>query len=264
MSELFGVDYVINKVVATVDMKPSQEFIKYIAGGYLGDFFMQLSVIQENYIQTGKKGLLCITDIKQDFRNSINKVYLDTYEIIKEQEYIYEYQIYSNDGFDIDLSSWRKHPMLCKTNFATTYSLEYGISWGLHKWLNLPHNEQWKDVILINTVDYRSHESIDLQNIKRKYPECSLVFISIFEEHYKHFLYTTPQHSNEVIYYCPNSLLDTAIAIHSCRLFIGVPSGLLSIAYSCHHKSITIPIHSNLENLISSNMEFLNTNYTFD
>ena len=41
----------------------------YISGGLLGDFFHQLSIINENYIKTNKKGILYIADIGDTFRS---------------------------------------------------------------------------------------------------------------------------------------------------------------------------------------------------
>jgi len=240
-----------------------ENIIVYIAGGYLGDFFMQLNVIQEKYIHTGKKGLLYITDIKQDFRNPVQKVYHDTYPIVIMQDYIFDYKIYSNEVYQVDLSSWRNHPNLYQSNFAITLSLEYDISYGSHKWLNnIPIHEKWNNVILINTVDYRPcRDKIEIQKLKEQYPECTIVFISIFKEHYTDFINLTQE--TNISHYCPETLLETAIAIQSCKLFVGITSGLLWIAYSFHHPSITLVPKIESEVIILSNLDHLNTQYHY-
>ena len=56
-----------NKIIRLINImdsdKPEEEYISYIAGGLFGDFFHQLSVIKEKYMQTGKKGILYIANI---------------------------------------------------------------------------------------------------------------------------------------------------------------------------------------------------------
>jgi len=103
--------------------------IVYIASGLLGDFFSQLSVIKEKYNETGQKGILYICNIKETFRNPLEEVYKDTYDIIMSQEYIIDYKIFNNEAYDIDLSSWRHYPLLFQQNFHKTYSSTYNIDW---------------------------------------------------------------------------------------------------------------------------------------
>lgn len=236
-----------------------KNYTVYIAGGYLGDFFLQLSVIKENYIKYNKKGLLYITDIKQDFRRPLETVYKDTYEIIILQDYIYDYKLYNNENYDINLSSWRANSLLFQTNFCVLYSSEYNINWGKNKWLDLPYDNKWQNVVLINTVPYRFSNNIDYNLYKLKYPKFKFIFISIDETHYNFFISETKQ--TDIEYYCPQSLLDTAIAINSCEFFMGNTSGLLCIAYSLFKYSITIDSCIDMDNILHSNMEFLHTTY---
>jgi hypothetical protein len=152
------------------------DHIVYIAGGYLGDYFSQLSVIKEYYIKYNKKGLLYITDIKQDFRNpttigKLETVYYHTYDIIKNQDYIYDYKLYNGENYNVDLSSWRKNPILFTTNFYEVYKSEYNIDWGKHKWIDLPYDEKWKNVVLITAVTYRFKNYIDYNEYRLKYPD---------------------------------------------------------------------------------------------
>ena len=56
--------------------------IKYTSGGRLGDFINQLSVINENYIKTGRKGVLYIGYTGDSFSNKVIGTYKDTYNII--------------------------------------------------------------------------------------------------------------------------------------------------------------------------------------
>ena len=58
--------------------------IIYISGGLLGDFIHQLSVINEKYLETGRKGVLYIsTSVGDGFRFGIGRAYSDTLKTIK-------------------------------------------------------------------------------------------------------------------------------------------------------------------------------------
>ena len=54
------------------------EFIIYYSSGRLGDFIYQLSVINENFLTTGKKGILYISDKPEAFAHGLQKAYEDT------------------------------------------------------------------------------------------------------------------------------------------------------------------------------------------
>lgn len=240
--------------------------LTYIAGGYLGDFFFQLSVINENFIKTGRKGLLYVTDLKQDFRNPISKIYQDTFDIVISQVYICDYKIYNNEHYDIDLSSWRHNITLQSTNFYGTYKSEYNIDLGLHNWLNnIPYDSKWENTVLINTTDYRPIiDKIPIHDLKIRYKYCRFVFISIFKDHYNDFLNRNRITEENIEYYNPSSLMDAVVAIHSCKIFIGSLSALLCIAYALHHKSITVMVSNNYDNILHSNMKHLNTQYDYN
>jgi len=207
--------------------------IVYISGGYLGDFIHQLSVINENYIKTGKKGVLYIANVDVDFRDGINKAYDDLYEIVTIQDYIEEFKIYNNEPYDINLSEWRK--LYHIQNIFDSYKAIYDIEWAKHKWLNnIDKLNEWSDKIIINTTDYRFPvieffeplKNIDLTNY---------VYVSIFKEQYDYFTNITGLNIN---YYCPTSLLELCIIINSCKKFIGSLSAPLSIATGLHKNCV--------------------------
>ena len=81
--------------------------ISYLAGGMLGYFIYELSVIQEKYIETGKKGILYLSEKGDKFRYGLLNTFNDTYNIIIDQEYIDKYELYNNQPIDIDLTLWR-------------------------------------------------------------------------------------------------------------------------------------------------------------
>jgi hypothetical protein len=71
--------------------------INYISGGLLGDFIHQLSVINEIYIETGRKANLYIANIGDCFKYGLETAYNDTFKLVSEQKYIHTYNILSNN-----------------------------------------------------------------------------------------------------------------------------------------------------------------------
>lgn len=236
-------------------------YIVYIAGGLLGDFFSQLSVIKEKYIKYNKKGLLYLTDIKQNFRKPIEIVYKETYDIVMLQEYILDYKLYSGEDYDINLSSWRNNSLLYNNNFYNIYKSEYEIDWGKTSWITVPYDKKWKNIVLINSVHYRFKNNVKYEDYILQYPNYKFIFISMDKIEYDFFISKTKQ--LDVEHYCPESLMDAAIAIKSCEFFIGGLSALLCVAYSLHKKSISLGSDIYGDETHHGNMNFLNTSYHY-
>ena len=127
----------------------SEEYIIYISGGYLGDFFHQLSIINELWIKTGKKGILYISELHQNFRKSIEETFTETYDIVTIQNYIHEYKIYNGEYYDINLSQWRNN-LHTNTTLIDAFQINYNISFGKNKWLNhIYFDKIWQEKIVI-------------------------------------------------------------------------------------------------------------------
>ena len=73
----------------------------YISGGKLGDFIHQLSVIKYNYDNFGKKGVLYLANIGDNFSLGLERAYNDTKDIILKQDYILDYQLYNNQRVEM-------------------------------------------------------------------------------------------------------------------------------------------------------------------
>jgi hypothetical protein len=66
--------------------------IVYISGGLFGDFIHQLSIVCEKYNDTGRKGILLITDKVGDTESfNVQRTYRDMYDILMKQEYIQDF-----------------------------------------------------------------------------------------------------------------------------------------------------------------------------
>ena len=140
-------DYNIDDTIRNIfTFKP----ITYSSSGKLGDFIQVLSIINEKFYITGKKGIIYIKN-NHTFSNGLINTYNDTYEIIKSQKYIYDYKIYQNEDIDIDLDLWFLNKnLLHKTCWHRIFFDTYNVPWGFNKWFDVPYDKKWEDKVLIN------------------------------------------------------------------------------------------------------------------
>lgn len=221
-------------------LKYGMEHMTYIAGGLLGDFIQQLSVINEVYLDTGRKGILYIANIGDSFRMGLENAYKDTYDLVSKQEYIAEYKIYTGEpGIEIeaDLSAWRKSRLLFKTSWYEIFKSVYKVEWGTHPWLTgINTDTKWADKVVINTTEHRFTNHIDYREIMAKYGADNCIYVSFNSAEYDGFKARTGLTS--ITRYTPGSLMELAIIINSCKLFIGSLSAPLSIAHAMYKPRI--------------------------
>jgi len=173
------------------------EPIKYKAGGLLGDFFNSLSVINEKFYETGRKGILYLSNDGEPFRHGLDKAYNDTYNIIHQQRYISKYLKYNDgDQYKIDLTNWREIVYYTVNNrnlsWVDVYKYHYGVKWGLHKWIsNVKYDDAWSNTIVINSTQYGfpNERTINiLTNIlKKDYSSNRIVFVCFDKSDYEFF-----------------------------------------------------------------------------
>jgi hypothetical protein len=211
------------------------EPITYISGGMLGDFIHQLSVINENFLNTGRKGILYIANTGDNFRHGLSVAYNDTCKLITQQNYIKTYKIHNNESYDVNLSLWRNSRLLYKQNWHNIYLDTYKVNWGINKWIDVPDDNIFKDTILISTTSYRPTYNIDFSYICEKYKNI-VKFIDLSDEETK--LFKSKFNATNIELYKPANLYDLCVAIKSCKLFIGNLSSPLAFAYAIHKKSI--------------------------
>lgn len=205
-------------------------FISYISGGAFGDFIQQISVINENFYKTGQKGILYLSRKEHHFFGGFDYTYNDTYTLIKQQRYIHDYKIHENEPFDFNLSVWRTRPdIFLNGNWYNTFKQIYNVEWGKHKWINTVIDEKYKDIILINTTDYRWPTNINFTDYN--HDSSKILFICSDKKQYDFFINKTLLQIEILLI---NSFNDLCIAINSCKLFIGSQSGPLAIAHATH------------------------------
>ena len=206
--------------------------IVYISGGLLGDFVHQLSIINENFLRTGRKGILYIANIGDTFRFGVSRAYADTFPIVSKQIYIKTYAIHNNERYDVNLSNWRQSELLNKTSWDNIFFNTYKVKWGAHKWISVPVNDEWKDTILISTTSYRPVYNIDFAHLCETYGK-NVKFVALDPKEYNLF-----KRKYNIDAYSPSSIYELCVAINSCKLFIGNFSAPLAFAYAMHKKTV--------------------------
>lgn len=235
--------------------------IKYISGGKFGDLIHNLSVINEIYYKTGRKGILYITDNilygGDKFDMGIDFTYNDTFEVISSQKYIECYKIYENEYIDINLNAWRNNSNLYIDGFYISYKKTYGIDWGKHKWLTIFKKILYlQDKILINVSN---DSNIDLNYIISNYGIQNLMFLSLNQSQYYKFL---KKYKLNIVCLHVNNFYELSTVINSCKLYIGTQSGPLAVANAIHKDSTILSYKGDMsENLhLHFDKIFNNTN----
>jgi len=235
-------------------MNIQNECITYLAGGRLGDFIYQLSVINEKYIKTNKKGILYICEKGDIFTEGLFYTYSDTFELIMKQPYIKEYKIYRGETYDIDLTLWRNEiygPQNIYEIFNSVYDL---TTFGKNKWFFLDDNsvyknETFKNTIFINTKEKRFYNDLDYDFLYENYGD-NLVYLSCGNSNeYDAFTLKT---KIKIKNYITNSFEELCIAINSCLIFVGGLTMPLTIAQALK-KDLYFLCYSTSESLDSEN-----------
>ena len=232
--------------------------ITYVAGGLLGDFINQLSIIKEIYEKTGRQGFLFVSDRGDKFRFGLQKVYDDTKAIVKAKEYIYEYKIHKGEVYDIDLSDWRNSPHLYRGNWATIYESTYKVPWGKHKWLSWKTDPLLTDKILISHSTRRENKQINYVEFLKQFPADKLMFVTMDMTEYAFFCELSG--TSLPIKFC-DTLEDLLTAINSCELFIGNLTAPLHFAFACHKPTVGILMPGLQDNIHMVNFPSYITHY---
>lgn len=213
--------------------------IKYISGGKLGDFLNQLSVICEKYYETGRKGILYISELHpgDKFTFGVVSTYKDTYNSIYNLNYIKDYKIYDNESYDIHLSEWRENFVL--SNWYYIYNNKYCVNWANHKWLTGLVENKWSNKIVINVTRHRflSQSSFSKMFDKIKDNLCNCIFISNEKEDYDFFCNNT---NLNIEFYKPINFEEVVTIVNSCKMcYLGF-SSMAVIANALHKQHIMI------------------------
>jgi len=212
----------------------------YISGGKLGDFIHQLSIIKYNYDNFGKKGILYLADIGDKFLLDLEKTYNETKDIILKQPYIYDYQIYNNQKYDINLSKWRSNIIInTNLNWKQIFKKTYDVNWASTKWIdNLEKDISLSNTILLTHSRTRYNNNIDFNIITNLLEQNNKIYFICFDiNEYNDFII---KYKIIIPVILCNNILEMAIKINSCKLLIGNLSSPLSLSFALHKECIGI------------------------
>jgi hypothetical protein len=211
--------------------------ITYISGGFVGDFFHQLSIVYEKFRITGRKGILYISDKDLFFRTGLEQTYRDTEKVIKYQMYIHDYRIHKGEAYDINLSSWRANQPLNVDTWYDMFKREYNVEWSTHKYIDVPEVPMLNNVVCMSSSILRWNDNIDYNLLLSKYEK--IIFIAFDEKEYTHFIEKT---NIRLPFVKLNNFWELAVTVSSCKLFIGNLSSPLTIAQAVNKDRIGILI----------------------
>lgn len=205
--------------------------IRYLAGGKLGDFIHSLFVVNEKYLETGKKGIVYVFDkgIRDGggFAYPLEIAYQHIKEILDRQEYIGFFLIHRGEEYDVDLTEWRDCDYVSRS-YPQTMNDYYSVQWGKHPWINnIPFDMEWADKTVVWTIESRFPHTIQWS----RFLNDNLVFISFDKKDYDYFCQKT--HMN-MEFYSPQSLLELCVILRSCRRYVASYSGPLALAFALH------------------------------
>ncbi len=226
-------------------LQPILHPMVYVAGGLLGDFVHQLSVIHETYQKTGRRGILYLSDQHGDkFRHGNNKAYQELAPLLQVQPYIHSFHRCETppQHFDVNLSAWRQSPLLYKANWRTIFETLYKIPWASSPWLQLqlPPISYLQDKILVNHSLHRWGNAERYRQQLQSYDPSKIIFVGFQAEEYQTFLDKT---QCSIPFYQCHDIFAMVHAIQSCKQFIGNLSSPLAIAYALHKPCITLLPH---------------------
>lgn len=212
--------------------------MNYVSGGLLGDLLNVLYVIKSQYIETGIKGNLYITnDPKfggEKFNSILAKTYLDTYNLITNQDYINQYKIYDNtinENTIINLSDWRQSRFLYIKNWIDIFSIRYNLKNISYPWIKWhKYNNKFQNKILI-------HRGLNIRRHTNYFPWTSILNTTINNNNNKYIFITCDKKEYDNFQF--NDLVELEVfdiledlytAINSCLFFIGNQSMPLAFA----------------------------------
>lgn len=209
--------------------------VNAIAGGRTGDFFHQLYIPAILYEMHGIKTNLFIAEIGDTFHFGLESAFNELYDIVKNQKFINDFNIYDGSKLDYNLSEWRiNNPNLGWTDkLCQKYIGSNKSPYKNFKIIEYENNlTELKDSLVINrSLDHRRYGSIEIQeSIINRFTERFFIFTDIkqYEEYpLKHLV--KPLYTENIDGFFK--------VINSCKLFMGNLSGPMAIAY-CLQKNL--------------------------
>ncbi len=229
--------------------------INYISGGLLGDFIHQLSICNENFIKTGCKANIYISDNNlEKFSLGAETTYNDLKNILNNQLYINSFKLYNNEENSINLSIWRQSPLLYNTNWYNIFHNTYNLEWAKHKWISTEKIEDYQNIIFLN-VSTKNNRYVNLNyNLLNKK---HVIFLCFNKKEYDVFCESS---GTKLPFYVVKDIDEMFRCINSCYCFIGNLSSPLAFAISMHKYCIGL-IGENMDTIHMKDLNIPNYYY---
>jgi hypothetical protein len=222
--------------------------IRYGCGGRLGDTIHQLSIVNENYLKTGRKGVVYLSDRLGDpFDKRAELTFNDIRGIIEAQPYIESLHIHNGEPFDINLSQWRSNGFNYNHSWKQMFEGTFNISWNTTPWINTTPNLQYKDTTFLCIGINRYNHVLRYQEMYQRIP--NLVFLGTSQEVYDIFV---SKAGFKMPYLICSTFVDLASVIMGCKGIIGSLSMPLALADSMWKPRLAITYGVNYDNLVAS------------
>jgi len=231
--------------------------IVYLAGGQLGDFIHSMSVVQENYLKTGRKGIVCMTNnagfIHTFFNRGVDQTLGDISPLMRQQPYIEDIRVHTTESIDCNLSLWRAY-FFAYEGWQDIYGRTYNIQWSRTPWLSTDTDEQYSNTVLISTTPRRWwDEPFDTHKLVSKLGP-DVRFLASEMSNYEHFYKET---GIELPVVLATSFTEVVRVIASCKLLVGTLSAHVSIADALHKKRVALEKGTDHEIASRTNPSFL-------
>jgi len=209
--------------------------ITYFAGGFLGDFIHQLSVVNEKYQLTGRKGIVYMTNSIEPFRWGLERTYEDIKPFVSTQPYIHDLRIHDGTTCDINLSKWRAD-LKCES-WHSVFKRHYDIDWSKNSWFKIEGNSEYTNTVFISTSPNRWwKEPFDCSMLVNQLG-ADVRFLASEKSNYDHFVSKT---GIVLPFVNPSNFTELVSAIQGCKLFVGTLSAILAVADALHKKRIAL------------------------
>ena len=211
--------------------------ITYLACGLLGDFIHQLSVINEKYRLTGRKGILYMTNSVEPFRWGLERTFEDIRPLLLSQSYIHDLRIHDGTECDINLSKWRSNIDYQNDSWHIIFKRNYDIEWSRSPWFKIEGNPEYVNTVFISTSPNRWwSEPFDCSMLVNELGK-DVRFLASEKSNYDHFVSKTGIELPLVI---ASSFTELVSAIQGCKLFLGTLSAPLAVADALHKKRVAL------------------------
>ncbi len=208
----------------------NNEFLTYIVGGRLGDFIYGLYVVMMKYRETGKKGVVYLSDRKEwkchPMSRSMEDTYAELRPLVMHQEYISEFKLWTKSTgegrktFDYNLNEWRNH--CSRVNWLTMLQQVYGLENYRGPWLVSPEKEGTRFNLMVHRSLIRANADFPWERLLKNVPSAFLT--SDMNE------YTNFPWKNLLTCTLCKDICEMVACIDACTFFVGNQSAPISIA----------------------------------